>query len=62
MAGGGENVFFFGIQGLARDLLYQTKLWFVLVGRDSGVADQHCTTVSPLNLVMQYLYATHQAP
>src|ERR1017187_3263267 len=33
----------------------------LVVGGDSGVADQHCTNVSPIELVMQYLFATPKA-
>lgn len=32
----------------------------LFVGGDSGVADQNCTNVSPIELVMHYLFATQE--
>ncbi len=32
----------------------------LVVSRDSGVTDQHCTKVSPFDLLMQYLFATQE--
>ena len=34
----------------------------LIVGRDSGLADLHCSNVSPIELVMQYRFATQEAP
>jgi len=34
----------------------------LIVGGDSGVADLHCTKVSPIESVTQYLFATREAP
>ena len=34
----------------------------LIVGGDSGVADLHCTNVSPIESVTQYLFATQEAP
>src|SRR5260370_15467445 len=34
----------------------------LVVGGNSGVADQHCINVSPIEPVMQYLFATQEAP
>ena len=33
----------------------------LVVGGNSGVADQHCTNVSPIEPVMQYLFATQES-
>ena len=33
----------------------------LIVGGDSGVADLHCSNVSPIESVTQYLFATHKA-
>src|ERR1017187_4402324 len=33
----------------------------LIVGGDSGVADLHCSNVSPFNMIMQYLFATRKA-
>src|ERR1039457_2010644 len=32
----------------------------LIVGGDSGVADLHCSNVSPFNMIMQYLFATRE--
>ena len=32
----------------------------LIVGGDSGVADLHCSNVSPFNILMQYLFATRE--
>src|ERR1022692_4513396 len=34
----------------------------LIVGGDSGVADLHCTNVSPIEPLMQYLFATQESP
>ena len=33
----------------------------LIIGGDSGVADLHCSNVSPIELVTQYLFATQEA-
>src|SRR3954470_3287442 len=33
---------------------------FLIVSRDAGVADEHCTKVSPLLYIKQYLFATRK--
>src|ERR1017187_298257 len=32
----------------------------LIVGGDSGVADLHCSNVSPFNMILQYLFATRE--
>jgi hypothetical protein len=34
----------------------------LIVSRDSGVAYLHCSNVSPIESVTQYLFATKEAP